>query len=143
MQKSPDEYGLICTSLEIKGFGVSEIVRKSSGSVAWLMMLLYNLFMAGEISDDVLVVDPAQYKENIKIKWVGGNKVKSDIQIIKKLQDLGFLFEGIKGDKFNKQAEKYILSYPDDGSIIKVLKGYIASAPKGKHFNKKLVHLDY
>lgn len=151
MQKNPSEYGLICTSLEIKGFGVSEIVGKSRGSVSWLIMLFYNLFMAGEVSDNVLVVDPADYKENTKIKWVGGSKVKNDIQIIKKLRDFGFLFEGIKGDKFDKQSEKYILSYPDDVKIIKVLKGYIMTVSGDynpdsyatKKFNGKLIGLDY
>ncbi len=151
MQTNPEEYGLICTSLEVQGFGVSQITGKSKGSVSWLMMLFYNLCMAGEISEDVLVINPSLYAENTKIKWVGGNKVKSPVQIINKLKDFGFIFEGLQNGKFDKKAETYILSFPENKNIIKVLKSYIMTvigdynSPSNatRKLNEGLEKLDY
>ncbi len=144
MQKSPEEYGIICTSLEVNGFGTSNETMKSKRSAEWFMMLFYNLCMSGEILEEALEIHPVKYANNAGRSWVGGNKVKSAVQMIKKLQGFGFFFEGINGDKLDRKADKYFLSYPDNPDLIKILKGYILSTYQEKmSYSVELLRLDY
>lgn len=86
-------------------------------------MLLYNLFICGDIFDQAVVVSLT------KLKSI--NKVKQSHCIFSKLTEYGFVFEGLKNNKLFEND--IIISYPDNTVLLLLLK---ALADKAHNTNR-------
>lgn len=138
----PEEYGLILVGLEVSEYKNSQ-PRASRASALRLMALLYNFGRAGVLAQNELHITLESFQEIAKIKYVGFSWAQNAPMILKKLSDFGFEFVGLKGNTFDKNAEKYILSYSGNPALMNVLKGYAMSVPVLPHFPKELINLDY
>ena len=86
-------------------------------------ILLYNLLICSEVSDNELVVSIEKFKA-IKPppKYLSGidQKIKRQNFLFNKLTDHGFVFEGLKN---NKPANSDItIAYPDNPALLQLLK---------------------
>ncbi len=142
MLSHPEEYGLILVGMDVSEYKNSK-PRDSRASAKRLMALLHNFGRAGEISQNELHISSETFQEIMKIKYVGFSWTQNAPLILKKLSDFGFEFIGLKGNSFDKKAEEFILSYPDNPEMINMLKGYAMSVPVVQHFPNELINMDY
>lgn len=142
MLEYPEQYGLILTGMDISEYKNSK-PRDSRASALRLMALLYNFGRAGELVQSELHIDSEAFQEILKVKYTGFAWTQNAPIIIKKLMGFGFGFVGLKGNAFDKKAEKFILSYPDNPSLINALKGYAMSVSIMQHFPQELINMEY
>lgn len=142
MQAFPEEYGLILVGMDVSEYKNSK-PRDSRASALRLIALLHNFGRAAELIQNSLQITPSAFQEMLKIKHVGFSWSQNAHLILNKLSDFGFEFIGVKGKSFDKKAERYVLSYPDNPVLMNVLKGYAMSIPVMSHVPKELINIDY
>ena len=138
----PEEYGLILVDMDISEYKNSQ-PRASRASALRLMALLYGLGRAGELVQNELHITAEAFQEIATIKYTGFSWMQNASMILNKLMEFGFTFIGLKGKSFDKKADQYVLSYPDNPAILNVLKGYAMSVPVLQHFPKELIYIEY
>ncbi len=99
--------------------------RDASVSVYRPFILLFHLMNCGEAQNQGILVSVDKYK-NISVHKKGGegsllyNPVKNAHILFRKLEDYGFIFEGLKNYKI--ATNNVYITYPDNFNILLVLK---------------------
>jgi hypothetical protein len=109
--KFPEEF---CMPLHLKDKYrfFSQQWRDSGNAPYRPFMLLYYLFISGEVENQTIKVSSDKFKKM--------NTVKQIHSLFKKLEDYGFHFEGLKNYKLSK--DDITISYSDNAAILLVLK---------------------
>ena len=140
MFKFPEEYGLILVGMDVSEYKNSR-PRDSRASAKRLIALIHLLGRAGELAGNELHITPESFSEISKVKYVGFSWTQNAAMILKKLAEFGFNFVRLKGNSIDKDAGMYILSYPNNPAMMRMLKGYAMSVPVIPHFPKELTSL--
>jgi hypothetical protein len=97
-------------------------------------VLLYNLFVSGEVNNGDFIVNIPKFKEVIKTKPTMKNVAVKNMDVLfKRLQDYGFEFQGLNNGKIPKDNNCFTVTYPDNPDVLKVL--YLI-ASKAKNTNR-------
>jgi hypothetical protein len=120
--KFPEEFGMpLYEKGKFRHF--SQEWRDSGQAPYRPFLLLYNLFVCGNLNGSVVNVSIEKYK-NIKPlpKYMSAFdlKVKNPQFLFNKLSDYGFLFEGLKNNKI--AGNDIIISYPDNAVLLYLFK---------------------
>lgn len=109
--KFPEEF---CMPLHLKDKYrfFSQQWRDSGNAPYRPFMLIYYLFISGEVENQRIKVSSEKFKDI--------NTVKQIHFLFKKLEDYGFHFEGLKNHKLSK--DDFTISYPHNTAILLVLK---------------------
>lgn len=114
VSETPDAYECVLYPLnqEARGKGAD---NDSNLSLDRIVKCLRILCDCGEIQNNALCIKAADFNKQIK-------KVKNYSAVIEKLKYSGFVFQG---NIFEKNTENFLVTYPDRGNIINVLKIYM------------------
>lgn len=117
--------------------------RESLAAVWRVPNLLYSLCQCGELQEGVLVVDRADFD-----RFSSAMKLKGIPLIVERLTGLGFDFGEWQEGKLAKAVAAFPVAYPDEPSLMSVLKGFSARSSlslKGTkgYVNTHFYALDY
>jgi hypothetical protein len=131
--KFPEKFGMPLSE-KIKFRHFSQEWRDSGQAPYRPFILLYNLFVCGDMKDNAIYVTMKKYK-TIKAppKYLSGidHKVKNPQFLFKELTNYGFAFEGLNNNKI--ADNDIIIDYPDNSSLLFLFK---MLAEKAKNTNR-------
>lgn len=113
MVKNPDSFGLPLYKREEYGY-FSPQAREARNAPHRFFVFLYNILVSGEMRAHEFILDAARFK--------AVSDVKNPHLLFEKLQDYGFVCEGLKGHKIPKSATSIAIGYPDNPRVLAVLR---------------------
>ena len=140
MLAHPEQCGLLLVAMNVSEYKNSR-PRDSRASAKRLIAFLHLLGRTGELHGDILHITQAAFSEMMKVKYMSLPWNKNVPMLAMKLTEFGFVFGGLKGKTFDKNADEYTLSFPGNPAMIRVLKGYAMSIPVTDHLPKELISL--
>lgn len=108
-------------------FGIPKKIKLYAWTPYRPVSLLYLLSISGVIKNQILIVDTAAFNE-VKTK-----ELKNIHILFERLQDYGFIFEGLQKFRIPKTASTIKICYPDNPNVITILK---MMADKAYRYNK-------
>ena len=122
ISQQPEAFGMPLNLKEV--YRIFSKEWRDSGQAPYrLFVLLYNLFICGEIMDAGLIVSIEKYKAlKPPPKHQSGidQKVKYPQFLFDKLNDYGFIIEGLKNNKLT--TSDILITYPDNPTVLRLFK---------------------
>lgn len=112
ISNNPEQFGMPMPKTDETPYGAA--IAQEARYAAWRPMKLMNLLLKhGILLNDQLFVDINNFRRECKIKNV--------TLLFSALSNYGYVFEGLKNNKFHSDTTELTISYPDNPKVIPVL----------------------